>query len=78
MNSEQIENLRNGLKAVFKETIHPTGNKKIIAEFVSMFNTVLDYTARLQGYKDYDDELCDVEKQTRDWDSLDAVFTPHS
>lgn len=62
MNNEQIENVRNALENVFKDIIYPTSDKKIIIEFVSMYNIVRDYTARIKGYADYDSELNAMEK----------------
>lgn len=62
MNNEQIENVRTALETVFKNTIYPTKDQKIIIEFISMYNTVRDYTARLKGYMDYDSELNALEK----------------
>ena len=65
MTTEQIEDIRTSLETVFKETIYPTGDKKIISEFVSMYNTVRNYTARLQGYTDYDTELQETENSCK-------------
>ena len=61
MNATQIDTLRTELETVFRDTIYPAGDKKVIAEFVSMYNIVRDYTARLKGYADYDHELAKLE-----------------
>ena len=77
MTTEQIEDVRTSLETVFKETIYPTRDKKIISEFVSMYNTIRDYTARLQGYADYDTELQETEKQLQKWHTMKVNFVPH-
>lgn len=77
MTKDQIEEVRDSLETVFKETIYPTGDKKIIAEFLSMYNNIRNYTARLQGYADYDAELEELEKQLQKWHTMKVSFTPY-
>lgn len=77
MTQDTIEEVRNAIEGVFRSTIYPTEDKKLIAEFISMYNVVRDYTARLKGYVDYDHELADLEKQLQKWHSMPVKFTPY-
>lgn len=77
MTHDTIADVRNALAEVFKTTIYPAGDKKIIAEFIGMYNAIRDYTARLKGYTDYDSELADLEKQLQRWHTMEVEFTPY-
>lgn len=77
MTNDQIEDLRNALSDVLHNYAYPTEDGKIIAECKALLNTLLDYTARVQGYSDYFEELLTVRAEVSNWKAKEVVFTPH-
>ena len=77
MTTDQIEDLRNSLSDVLHNYAYPTEDPKVISECKALLNTLLDYTARVQGYTNYFEELLAVRAEVSNWKAKAVVFTPH-